>query len=189
METNKIGAQKRRTIRIIHDCFIELLKEKSLDKISVSELSEAADINRTTFYRYYTDVYALMGDVTDQLINRIFHNVIQDAPGRTLYLIILNALNQIKVNKEICKVLLCDQEGNIFESQLKQVFLEMVSLAYGKEYSGEAELQFNYMISGFIGMLKVWVKAGCTIDEKRLAQIAEKNINDTYNSINDMIME
>lgn len=37
--------------------FLQLLEHKRYDKIKVSELIEAADVNRSTFYRYYSDIY------------------------------------------------------------------------------------------------------------------------------------
>ncbi len=37
--------------------FLQLLEHKRYDKIKVSELIEKADVNRSTFYRYYSDIY------------------------------------------------------------------------------------------------------------------------------------
>ena len=41
------------TKRIIKDTFIEMLEKKNIQKIYVRELCETADINRSTFYKYY----------------------------------------------------------------------------------------------------------------------------------------
>lgn len=49
----------KKTKRAIMAAFNELLKEKKLDKISVTELAEKAEINKGTFYLHYTDIYAL----------------------------------------------------------------------------------------------------------------------------------
>ncbi len=38
---------------------MELIREKPLSKITVSEICQKAEINRGTFYRYYLDVYDL----------------------------------------------------------------------------------------------------------------------------------
>lgn len=42
------------------DVFMELLKEKSFDKITVKEIIEGAEINRNTFYYHYEDIYDLL---------------------------------------------------------------------------------------------------------------------------------
>ena len=41
------------TKNIIKETFIDLLSEKDISKVSVSEICKIADINRATFYRYY----------------------------------------------------------------------------------------------------------------------------------------
>ena len=51
------------TQKIIRDTLIDLLSEKDINKITVSEICEIADINRATFYRYYLDVYDLLEQI------------------------------------------------------------------------------------------------------------------------------
>ena len=49
----------QRTQHAICAALAELLKEKPLNKITIQEISEKADINRATFYHHYQDVYDL----------------------------------------------------------------------------------------------------------------------------------
>ena len=58
----------KRTKRILRECLFALLEEKSIDEITVKELTEAADINRSTFYFYYNDI----NDIMMQIQNEIF---------------------------------------------------------------------------------------------------------------------
>ena len=53
----------KKTKRAIRSAFYELIKEKPLEKITVREISERAEINKTTFYAHYETVY----DLVDQL--------------------------------------------------------------------------------------------------------------------------
>ena len=48
------------TKKVIKDTFIDLLSEKDINKVTVSEICKIADINRATFYRYYLDVFDLL---------------------------------------------------------------------------------------------------------------------------------
>lgn len=48
------------TRKAIIESFMELLKKKSLDKITVKDIIESADINRNTFYYYFQDIYDLL---------------------------------------------------------------------------------------------------------------------------------
>lgn len=45
------------TQQVIQETVLSLLESKPINAISVTEVCEQADVNRTTFYRYYTDIY------------------------------------------------------------------------------------------------------------------------------------
>lgn len=65
-----------RTKRSITNAFLELRKEKPLEKITVKELSELAYINKATFYTHYHDIY----DLSDQLENEFMNSIINELP-------------------------------------------------------------------------------------------------------------
>ena len=65
-----------RTKRSIANAFLELRKQKPLEKITVKELAEFAYINKATFYTHYHDIY----DLTDQLENEFMESVIAELP-------------------------------------------------------------------------------------------------------------
>ena len=65
-----------RTKRSIANAYLELRKQKPIEKITVKELSEVAFINKATFYTHYSDIY----DLADQLENEFMDSVINDLP-------------------------------------------------------------------------------------------------------------
>ena len=55
-----------RTKKMIRAAFVELLGEKkNMETITVSELSERADVAKSTFYNHYDDVYAVAEEFED----------------------------------------------------------------------------------------------------------------------------
>lgn len=50
----------KKTKRAIRSAFAELIKEKPMEKITVKEIAELAEINKTTFYAHYETVYDLV---------------------------------------------------------------------------------------------------------------------------------
>lgn len=64
--TNK---RKRQSIEKIEKVFIDLLQTKELSEIHVSDICKQAQLNRTTFYTNYTDVYDLADSIRDKLEN------------------------------------------------------------------------------------------------------------------------
>jgi len=48
---------------MIREVFIKMLNKRPLSKITVKDIATACEINRNTFYYYYTDVYALLSEI------------------------------------------------------------------------------------------------------------------------------
>ena len=56
----------------IFDAFFLLLREKDLEKITVSDVIKKAGIVRSTFYNHYENIPALMMAAEDKTIHDIF---------------------------------------------------------------------------------------------------------------------
>jgi AcrR family transcriptional regulator len=50
----------RRTRKLLQGALGDLMQTKSFDEISVQDITEAATVNRATFYDHYTDKFALL---------------------------------------------------------------------------------------------------------------------------------
>ncbi len=61
----------RHTKRQIYEAMVELLKRKDVRSITVRELTELADINRSTFYLHYRDVYDLLEQMECHAIDEL----------------------------------------------------------------------------------------------------------------------
>lgn len=65
----------QRTRKNIINAFLKLRSKKPLEKISVKELAELAEINKATFYLHYKDVYDLSETLENELIENIFAGI------------------------------------------------------------------------------------------------------------------
>ena len=66
-ETRRVKMKKK----LIKDSLMELLEEKTLSSISVTELCAHADVNRSTFYAYYDDLLSVLEELEDEMIKMI----------------------------------------------------------------------------------------------------------------------
>mgnify|MGYP002917598254 FL=1 len=53
---------------MIRKAFMDLLKQKPIQSISIRELCETAGINRGTFYTHYADIYDLMQRIEEEML-------------------------------------------------------------------------------------------------------------------------
>lgn len=54
------------TKKRIIDAFLSLLEKKSLDKLTVKDIIQTAEVNRNTFYYYFEDIYDLLQTVFEE---------------------------------------------------------------------------------------------------------------------------
>ena len=63
--------REKKTRRSITNAFLELRTKKPLEKITVKELCEKAEVSKATFYLHYKDIY----DLSDVLQNNIIDEI------------------------------------------------------------------------------------------------------------------
>ena len=66
-KAKKQDRRTRYTRQTIKDTFLELLKQKSFTKITVTEICKNAEINRGTFYLHYYDIYDVLSDIFNDM--------------------------------------------------------------------------------------------------------------------------
>ena len=105
-KTRKQDRRTRYTRQTIKDTFLELLKQKSFTKITVTEICKNAEINRGTFYLHYYDIYDVLSD--------IFNDMTQDMLTTVDHLFCLN--------QKSCSYPFCQKIQ--MESQYRALFLD-----------------------------------------------------------------
>jgi AcrR family transcriptional regulator len=64
----------RRTRKLLQEALSNLLRSKSFDEISVQDITEAATLNRATFYDHYADKFALL----EAMVAGGFHELLDE---------------------------------------------------------------------------------------------------------------
>lgn len=171
-----------RSRKWIRQAFMELLREKELEKITVTDIVKRADINRSTFYAHYKDIYALVEEIEDEIVSSSiellsemkYHNVFKDP------LPFLRAITKpLEENQELYKLL----GQSVFTQEqlekLKKIFTDhiMTSTEIPEEvrYSKMFSIRISFFIGGIINVYQQWLQGNldCSLDE------ITKEISDT----------
>lgn len=70
--------RKRKTKRAIKDAFLQLRAKKPLERITIKELSDLAEISKATFYLHFRDIYDLSEQLQMEVVQDIMEAVSQD---------------------------------------------------------------------------------------------------------------
>ena len=117
----------RKTRRVIRQCLTELLKTKRIQDITVREISEKADINRGTFYLHYRDIFDLMEQIENELLEEL-EDVLNHFKASDLLsnpaLVFTRVFHLVKENSDMVSILI-GQNGDInFVNRLKDIVRE-----------------------------------------------------------------
>ena len=132
---NKSGNQNRsvrNTKKRLKEALLILLQKKPVNEISVTELSELADVNRGTFYFHYTDVYDILYRTQDEFF-REFEEILDfDENSKTnIYRDLLKIFSFLADNHDMCRVFFSENNDIMkrwLDDGLKETSEEIASL-------------------------------------------------------------
>lgn len=91
MERRKPDRRVVKTKRAIHMAFAGLLSEKEINDITVRDIPDRADINRKTFYNYYSGVHAVLDEIENEVVGTL-ENALRGTDFREAMLLQLPAI-------------------------------------------------------------------------------------------------
>jgi AcrR family transcriptional regulator len=155
----------RITKKMLKDSLIQLLRKESIHKIFVKDICEAAQVNRTTFYKYYGSQYDLLADMEDDVLNQISSYLRSDNAVIDSFQLLIKIMTFIDENINLCRLLLNNNVDPDFPEKLfslqsiwdllsQQFALEVEKYNYGKD---KWEYFFDFLVNGGFGIMKKWL--------------------------------
>lgn len=167
----------RKTKAAIKEAFFQLIKKKSITKITISEIAETADIGRGTFYTHYTDIYDLRTKITEEFIAELTLIFDSTYPREQTYdfkLFSKELVTYVADNKERFKILFDTQLNTDLSTQLKDLLIDRVISAEMIDSNDTKErVEVSFSVTGTIGVLHDWVEDKLDVDRKELIFILD----------------
>ena len=149
------------TQKVIKESLIELLQDKEIHEITVTDICKKADINRGTFYTHYKDAYDLLQSIEDELFDQILKYVMETPIETHLDTLLINVFELIAQNKSLCKVLFCKQRGSkILDRILYIAYKVDIAKLVGNLDINEVYLDYliKYSIGGILSVIQNWLE-------------------------------
>ena len=146
------------TKRMLKDALIEMLKEKDIYHISIRELCEKADVNRTTFYKYYSSQFDLLADMEKDLIDFIAKAIERNESDPEK--IITAACRYLEENIGFARLIVNNNVDPDFAHKLLAMdSIKSSTLRNIDSKRSEAELEYiyNFLTYGAYRMICVWL--------------------------------
>lgn len=200
MKGETLDRRIRKTRRVIRQCLTELLKTKRIQDITVREISEKADINRGTFYLHYRDIFDLMEQIENELLEEL-EDVLNHFKASDLLsnpaLVFTRVFHLVKENSDMVSILI-GQNGDInFVNRLKDIVREKCLKDWMELFRPGAgggrqtcrssqntllddsafEAYYSFTVTGCIGLVQYWLDSGLKETPEQLASLVEQIIS------------
>lgn len=158
----KTDRRIRKTKALLQSSLLELLKTKTIKNITVKELTDHADVNRSTFYLHYTSIYDIIEELEQNLLDQVcqvFDAYPEDYNEEDSFSFISSMLQIVFDNLETCNILLDPKYNTKFmekvQTLLDKKVEERLQHILGRDFRISSYLSAFY-ITGCMGMLRTW---------------------------------
>lgn len=171
----KNNQRTRLSKMLFKNALMDLLKEKgSVAKISVRELCDRAELNRSTFYAHYQEPNDLLIEIEAELLDATEEHLkkigAENDIGAHKY--ILSFLQYIRQNDKPFRTLLIDSTDPEFRSRFMQQsiiqFVDNLRIELPKELE---QYIFSYILNGNTGIIIQWIRSDYAADENEIVNL------------------
>lgn len=169
----KTDARTQYTRKVIRECFLELLKKTPLNRITVKEICERAQINRSTFYRYYADPFDLMEQLEIELLHS-FEKYLGDMSVHGPEYAVEAMLEAVKDNTELYLLLVSENADHQYIGKIVSGSYAHFKSGFARRYPSLSPTQqrwvYYFIAQGCISVVLDWIAGGMQESVKEVAR-------------------
>lgn len=161
------------TKKMMKEALIDLLNQRPLEKITVTEICKIADVNRSTFYSYYEDIRALMLEIEDEVLEHVtvYSENFNDYTDERMLEVFEEFFDYVKDNAKIFRVLLVQQDNSNFNRRMLDTIMEKYKMSLECKGVFTTKYTYIYSVSGVIGIMGEWINSEFSLSSKELAKM------------------
>ena len=171
-QVKKEDRRVRRTKKLLTQALTELMQQKQVKEITVTELTDLADMNRGTFYLYYKDIFDMLEHIEDsmfQALNEILERHKKENVVQKTEPILRDILGFIEENRDMNFL-------HRLNDVLREKCLQFVRRVAPEEREAQFDYQYSFVVFGTAGLIRAWVNRNCAEPAEQIAQMAGKMI-------------
>ncbi len=158
-----MDARVRLTKKMIKSTFLDLLKTKVIGDVTVREICNRAEVNRTTFYKYYDNAYDLLDKIELEVMDDL-QKKINEMPSDDLKGLFRVILEDILENKDVYLVLFSGNGDDLFKERLFRYCydnnIQLIRKFFPDLSNKQQEWLYYFIAEGCIGVMHKWIEGG-----------------------------
>lgn len=175
MAGEKIDRRAKYTKMVLEESLITLMEKKDISKITIKEICEKADINRSTFYAHYRDQYDLLRKIENKFLAAIqaYLENFDKKYTEDIVLITEKIFQYIRKNARICRLLLSERGDFTFQKKIMKLVYDLIIseiTGNNKITKEDAEYVYSFTVSGCVGFVQKWLDDGMKKSPRCMAE-------------------
>jgi AcrR family transcriptional regulator len=188
---NKNESKYFKSAEKMHNALITLLNKKDFELITVKEICELAEVNRSTFYLHYDNSYDLLKETIEAVYKDFFSRFSDDGyreinlkekSDEELFLITPNYLMPylefVEDNRKLFFIMYEKNEmigaDKTYEKWFKEIFGPILT-RFGVSQEEQPFIMIFYL-KGIIGIINEWLARDCKESKETIISIIQKCI-------------
>lgn len=176
----KRDMRAERTQRHLREAFCGLIVKKPIEKITIRELTELAEVSRCTFYLHYDSIYELVKSIEEEMLSEYREGVRHIIEGSRDYSSLVEELISFSFrhkleNKDYAKALYKNYGGLELIGQYNKIVAQELTAAFPTKWNDMLNKALNFYVAGIINFIHQW--------------ILEDEINETPEEMSALVIE
>lgn len=163
--------RKKESVLKIEKSFIELLQTMEVNEISISDICKNAQINRSTFYANYLDIFDLIDNIRIKIVDEFLNVYEEECLNRKHSYNFLKLFKHIKENQIFYKTyfkLQFDLTEPYFYNIDDEEILKFFNTTNNKDY------HIEFFKAGLSAIIKKWLNNGCIETPEEINEIIKE---------------
>ena len=171
MET-KESRRVQMTKLLLKTALLELMQEKPFEQITIKELCEQADLNRTTFYLHYNDQRDVLSDIEKETMVKTVDYMKNVSPDADTIDQIETYLSYVKDNALIFRTLMTRPESKPFRQEI--ITYTLGNIRGNLPYYGDPEHEryvLTFLMEGSSHIMIEWMRQDFDLPAREVDQL------------------
>lgn len=170
-QSTRVDRRVNRTRRQLRSALMSLILERGYNDVTIEDITERADLGRTTFYLHFRDKEELLVDTLEEIAiglkAQVEQTISQEAgEGRLQVNPISVVFRHVDENRDLYRIILKGEGSNKAASRIRQIIEEAVS-EYFARHLGEKEgapppvplaVIAGYFAAAMMGFVTLWLE-------------------------------
>lgn len=174
MANTKNNQRTRLSIMLFKNAMMDLLTEKkTVEKITVKELCERAELNRSTFYAHYNEPMDLYIEIENDILEATANHLkwIGEGDDFTAHKFIVSFLEYIKNNDKQFRTLFVEANTEFKSKFIQKSIIDIIGKFNVPLPKDIEQYVLSFVLNGSSGIVIQWIRSDYSIDENSVAEL------------------